>query len=129
MPRLSGWKLAKNKLVRTFEFQDFVQSLSFVNSLVAYFETVDHHPDVRIAYGEITFEKGRVKQRNFHDYRMLRMHEMPEVDVHVVESTESMGGVGEPGVPPVAPAVGNAIFRLTGKRLRSLPFRPEELKR
>ena len=59
MPRLSGWKLADNKLRRTFEFQDFVQSLSFVNSLVAYFETVDHHPDVRIAYGEVTFELTR----------------------------------------------------------------------
>ena len=46
MPRLAGWKLAQNKLSRTFEFQDFVQSLSFVNSLVAYFETIDHHPDV-----------------------------------------------------------------------------------
>ena len=45
MPRLTGWKLVRNKLVRTFEFQDFVESLSFVNSLVAYFETVDHHPD------------------------------------------------------------------------------------
>jgi 4a-hydroxytetrahydrobiopterin dehydratase len=59
MPRLSGWKLADDKLVRTFEFQDFVQSLSFVNSLVAYFEIVDHHPDVRIAYGEVTFELTR----------------------------------------------------------------------
>jgi 4a-hydroxytetrahydrobiopterin dehydratase len=59
MPRLSGWKLAQNKLSRTFEFQDFVQSLSFVNSLVAYFETVEHHPDVRIAYGEVTFELTR----------------------------------------------------------------------
>jgi 4a-hydroxytetrahydrobiopterin dehydratase len=59
MPRLSGWKLARNKLSRTFEFQDFVQSLSFVNSLVAYFETVDHHPDVYIAYGEVTFELTR----------------------------------------------------------------------
>jgi 4a-hydroxytetrahydrobiopterin dehydratase len=59
MPRLSGWKLAQNKLSRTFEFQDFVQSLSFVNSLVAYFETVDHHPDVHIAYGEVTFELAR----------------------------------------------------------------------
>jgi 4a-hydroxytetrahydrobiopterin dehydratase len=59
MPRLSGWKLAHDKLVRTFEFQDFVHSLSFVNSLVAYFETVDHHPDVRIAYGEVTFELTR----------------------------------------------------------------------
>ena len=59
MPRLSGWKLAQQKLVRTFEFQDFVESLSFVNSLIAYFETVDHHPDVRIAYGEVTFELTR----------------------------------------------------------------------
>lgn len=59
MPRLAGWKLAKNKLVRTLEFQDFVQSLSFVNSLVAYFETIDHHPDVRIAYGDVTFELTR----------------------------------------------------------------------
>ena len=59
MPRLSGWKLAGNKLRRTLEFQDFVQSLSFVNSLVAYFETVDHHPDVCIAYGDVTFELTR----------------------------------------------------------------------
>ena len=59
MPRLTGWKLVRNKLVRTFEFQDFVESLSFVNSLVAYFETVDHHPDVYIAYGEVTFELTR----------------------------------------------------------------------
>jgi pterin-4a-carbinolamine dehydratase len=58
-PRLSGWKLAQNKLSRTFEFQDFVQSLSFGNSLVAYFEIVDPHPDVRIAYGEVTFELTR----------------------------------------------------------------------
>jgi 4a-hydroxytetrahydrobiopterin dehydratase len=59
MPRLAGWKLAGNKLSRTFEFRDFVQSLSFVNSLVAYFESVDHHPDVHIAYGEVTFELTR----------------------------------------------------------------------
>lgn len=59
MPRLSGWQLANNKLTRTFEFQDFVASLGFVNSLIAYFETVDHHPDIRIAYGEVTFELTR----------------------------------------------------------------------
>lgn len=59
MPRLSGWTLARNKLSRTFEFRDFVESLSFINSLVAYFETVDHHPDVHIAYGEVTFELTR----------------------------------------------------------------------
>ena len=59
MPRLTGWTFAQNKLSRTFEFQDFVHSLSFVNSLVAYFETVDHHPDVHIAFGEVTFELTR----------------------------------------------------------------------
>jgi len=78
-------------------------------------------------FGEITFEKGRVKQRNFHDYRMLRIHEMPAVEVHIVPSADKMGGVGEPGVPPVAPALGNAIFAATGKRVRRLPIRPEDL--
>jgi len=80
-------------------------------------------------YGEITFRNGRVRQGNFHNYKMVRMQEAPRVDVVIVDSKDSMGGVGEPGVPPVAPAVGNAIFALTGKRLRSLPFRTEELKR
>lgn len=56
MPRLNGWKRVRNRLIRTFGFKDFVESLSFVNSLVAYFETADHHPDVRIAYSQITFE-------------------------------------------------------------------------
>ena len=59
MPRLAGWTLASDKLTRTFEFQDFIESLAFVNSLVAFFETVDHHPDVHIAYGEVTFELTR----------------------------------------------------------------------
>jgi isoquinoline 1-oxidoreductase subunit beta len=80
-------------------------------------------------YGEISFEKGRVKQRNFHDYPMVRINEAPEVEAHIVESTERMGGVGEPGVPPVAPAVANAVFALTGKRIRRLPIHAEDLKR
>ena len=79
-------------------------------------------------YGEISFEKGRVKQRNFHDYPMLRMNEMPVVEVHIVPSTDSMGGVGEPGVPPVAPALTNAIFAATGKRIRKLPISQKELR-
>ncbi len=79
-------------------------------------------------YGEITFERGRVKQRNFHNYQMLRMHEMPAVEVHIVNSIDKMGGVGEPGVPPVAPAVANAVFALTGKRIRQLPIRAVDLK-
>ena len=73
-------------------------------------------------YGEITFEKGRVKQRNFNDYPMLRMREMPLVETHIVQSTEKMGGVGETAVPPIAPAVANALFALTGKRIRRLPL-------
>ena len=79
-------------------------------------------------YGQITFEKGRVQQRNFHDYQVLRMNEMPVVEVHIVPSKEKMGGVGEPGVPPAAPAVCNAIFAATGKRIRRLPIRAEDLK-
>jgi isoquinoline 1-oxidoreductase beta subunit len=73
-------------------------------------------------YGRITFKDGRVEQSNFHDYPVLRLPEMPRVDVHIVPSTEKSGGVGEPGTPPIAPAVANAIFRLTKKRLRKLPF-------
>jgi isoquinoline 1-oxidoreductase beta subunit len=80
-------------------------------------------------YGEISFEKGRVKQRNFHDYPLLRINEMPVVEAHIVPSDDKMGGVGEPGVPSVAPAVANAIFAATGKRLRRLPIRPADLKK
>jgi isoquinoline 1-oxidoreductase beta subunit len=80
-------------------------------------------------YGEITFERGRVRERNFHDYQMLRMNEMPAVEVHIVPDAEKMGGVGEPGVPPVAPALANALFAITGKRLRHLPIRAEDLKK
>ncbi|MFB3886907.1 MAG: molybdopterin cofactor-binding domain-containing protein [Thermodesulfobacteriota bacterium] len=80
-------------------------------------------------HGEITFKNGRVEQSNFNDYPLLRMNEMPLVEVHVVSSKEKSGGIGEPGVPPIAPAVCNAIFRATGKRIRRLPLRAEELKR
>ena len=65
---------------------------------------------------EITFKDGMVQQSNFHDYQVLRMADMPTVEVHIVPSAEKMGGVGEPGLPPVAPAVTNAIFAATGKR-------------
>ena len=73
-------------------------------------------------YGKITFKDGRVEQSNFHDYRMLRMSEMPKVEVHIVPSKEAPGGIGEPGTPPIAPAVANAIFAATGKRIRKLPL-------
>lgn len=70
----------------------------------------------------ITFENGRVQQGNFHNYQMLRINETPEIEVHLMPSTEPPTGVGEPGVPPVAPAVANAIFAATGKRIRRLPI-------
>jgi isoquinoline 1-oxidoreductase beta subunit len=75
-----------------------------------------------VLHGKITFKNGRVEQSNFHDYPILRMNEMPRVEVHILPSGEPPGGVGEPGVPPVAPAVANAIFAATGVRLRALPI-------
>jgi isoquinoline 1-oxidoreductase subunit beta len=80
-------------------------------------------------YGLITVDKGRVQQSNFHDYKMLRINEMPVVEVHILDSGQKVGGLGEPGVPSVAPAVCNAIYALTGKRLRSLPIDTTQLKR
>ncbi len=82
-----------------------------------------------VMYGAITLKDGRVQQSNFNNYQMLAMDEMPKVEVHIVSSQEAPTGVGEPGVPPIAPAVGNAIFALTGKRIRRLPISSEELKK
>jgi isoquinoline 1-oxidoreductase beta subunit len=71
----------------------------------------------------ITLKDGKVQQGNFDDYEVLQLDEMPEVAVHIVPSDAKMGGVGEPATAPIAPAVANAVFALTGKRLRSLPLR------
>ena len=73
-------------------------------------------------HNEIALEGGRVRESNFHNYRPLRINEMPKVEVHIVASSENPTGVGEPGVPPIAPAVANAYRKLTGKRVRRLPF-------
>jgi len=72
--------------------------------------------------GEITIKDGAVEQRNFYDYQVLRIDQAPDIEVHIVSSTENPGGMGEPGVPPLAPAVANAVFAATGKRLRRLPI-------
>ncbi|SAK85450.1 aldehyde oxidase [Caballeronia fortuita] len=72
-------------------------------------------------YGEITIRNGRVEQTNFTDYRMLRINETPPIEVHLVQSTEAPGGIGEPGTAALAPAITNAIYSATGKRLRQLP--------
>lgn len=75
-------------------------------------------------WGEITLRNGRVEQSNFGDYRVLRMNEAPAVEVHLVRNGESPGGIGEPGTAGIAPALANAVFAATGKRLRQLPLRP-----
>jgi isoquinoline 1-oxidoreductase beta subunit len=73
--------------------------------------------------GEITFERGRVRESSYADFGVVRMRDMPVVEVHIVPSAEPPGGVGEPGVPPLAPAVANAVFAATGTRVRRLPIR------
>lgn len=73
-------------------------------------------------YGHITFKGGKVEQGNFDDYPVLRMNETPRIEVHLVASEEKPGGVGEPGTPPTAPALANALFQLTGKRIHALPL-------
>ena len=97
-------------------------------------DTVKAQMEGGIVYGltaalktEITLKDGRVEQGNFNDYPMLRIFESPEIEVHIVPSTEHPTGVGEPGVPPAAPALANAIFSVTGKRIRRLPIRASYL--
>jgi isoquinoline 1-oxidoreductase subunit beta len=79
-------------------------------------------------YGDITIRNGRVQQSNFHDYPMLRIHEMPKVEAYAVPSGGFWGGMGEPPLPPLAPAVCNAVFAATGKRVRSLPLKQHDLR-
>jgi isoquinoline 1-oxidoreductase beta subunit len=92
--------------------------------------TIEAQMESGIAFGlgaalssAITFKDGRVEQSNFNDYRVLRLPDMPTVEVHIVPSRERPGGVGEPGTPPIAPAVANAVAALTGQRLRETPLR------
>ena len=92
--------------------------------------TIEAQMESGIAFGlgaalssAITFKDGRVEQSNFDDYRVLRLPDMPRVEVHIVPSRERPGGVGEPGTPPIAPAVANAVAALTGQRLREMPLR------
>jgi isoquinoline 1-oxidoreductase beta subunit len=73
-------------------------------------------------YGEITIKKGRVEQSNFHDYRMLRIDQVPKIEVHMIKSGEPPGGVGETGTTAGPPALRNAIFAATGIALKRLPI-------
>lgn len=79
-------------------------------------------------YGEITIDNGAVEQSNFPDYEMVRMADVPEIDVHFIESGAEIGGLGEPATPPISAAVSNAVFSITGKRVRQLPLKNYDLK-
>ncbi|MCE9650041.1 MAG: molybdopterin-dependent oxidoreductase [Parvibaculum sp.] len=78
-------------------------------------------------HGEITIEKGAVAQSNFPDYEMLRLADVPEIEVHFIDSGAALGGLGEPATPPIAAAVANAVFAATGKRIRELPMKKHDL--
>ncbi|MES1149022.1 MAG: molybdopterin cofactor-binding domain-containing protein, partial [Bradyrhizobium guangdongense] len=79
-------------------------------------------------YGEITLKNGRVEQGNFDTYQMLRINEAPAVEVHLVKSAEPPGGMGEAGTSGIVPAIANAVFAASGKRLRKMPIDPKSLK-
>ena len=92
------------------------------SGVIAQMESAINYGLTAALYGEISFENGKVQQSNFHDYQILRMNEAPEIEVAIINSGQAMGGAGEPGTPPIAPAVANAIFAATGKRVRRLPI-------
>jgi len=79
-------------------------------------------------YGEITLRDGRVEQTNFDTYQMVRIDEAPAIEVHIIKSTEAPGGIGETGTSAIVPAIANAIFAATGKRLRKMPIDAGALK-
>jgi isoquinoline 1-oxidoreductase beta subunit len=98
-------------------------------------DTVEAQMEGGIAFGltaalkaNVTIGNGRAQQSNFHDYPLLRMDEMPTIEVHIVPSDIQPSGIGEMGVPPIIPAVLNAVYAATGKRIRHLPIRPEDLR-
>jgi isoquinoline 1-oxidoreductase beta subunit len=92
------------------------------DTVVAQVQSAVNYGLTAALFGEISIQKGRVAQNNFYDYRILKLAEAPHIEVAIVDSSESPTGVGEPGLPPIAPAVANAIFAATGKRIRTLPL-------
>ena len=99
------------------------------DTVVAQIESGDVIGLTAALWNEITFDRGRVQQSNFHDYRMMRMNEAPRIEVHIATSSDAPGGIGEPGTSAAAPALANAIFAATGQRLRKLPVAAAQLKK
>jgi isoquinoline 1-oxidoreductase beta subunit len=115
---LEGGQVKVHRVVAAFDCGLVVNPLTVeaqVQGAIAYGLSAALH-------GKITIKDGQVEQSNFHDYPVLRMNEMPKVEVYLVAGGEKPTGVGEPGVPPIAPAVCNALAALTGKRVRKLPL-------
>ena len=144
---MSGWKVGQKRgFASSFTFRSFLAVVAdvtvqgdkvHVDKLYAAVDCgVAINPDIikaqleggmgyglsAIARNEITFKDGEVEQSNFPNYPTLRMSEMPEVEVEIIASNETPGGIGEPGTPIVGPAVTNAIFAVTGKRVTEFPF-------
>jgi len=117
-------KVSKNKKVKINKITCVVDCGLAINpdSVRAQMESSIVYGLTAAMYGEITIENGAVEQTNFHQYEMMRLRDMPVVNVHIVESTGIPGGIGEPGLPPVAPALCNAIYATTGNRIHKLPL-------
>jgi isoquinoline 1-oxidoreductase beta subunit len=111
----------KVKLHRVFCAADCGQQVN-PDTVVAQIESSILFGYSALMWGEINLQAGRVQQTNFDNYRVARMNEAPRIDAYVVDSTEAPGGIGEPATALVAPAVCNAIFSGTGRRIRSLPL-------
>ena len=106
-----------NKMTSTYIVNFFVKKFSMIIIMVVFGLSL-------ALQGEITARNGRIVERNFHEYPVQRINDTPrELNVEIVDSTAPPGGAGEPGVPPIAPALANAVFAATGKRLRDLPLR------
>jgi isoquinoline 1-oxidoreductase subunit beta len=122
---------AKHNRVRVHRFVCAIDCGLTINpeGVRAQMESAIHFGLAATLKSEITVERGRIQQQNFSDYEVLRIDDAPEkIEVHIVPSSDSPGGCGEPGVPPVAPALCNALFAATGKRIRRLPIRIGDLK-
>jgi CO/xanthine dehydrogenase Mo-binding subunit len=111
----------KVKIRRTYCALDCGQQVN-PDTVVAQVESSINFGLTALMWGEINIKDGRVQQTNFHDYKMLRMDDAARIDTYVIDSNEPPGGVGEPATALVAPAVCNAIYTATGRRLRSLPL-------